>query len=71
VPPVKNKSSQRRRKTFQKNMGVDDKIYPTEFIWLLHSSLVIVAITIKLTNIQWVDGDYYRKLAKERTVRNL
>jgi hypothetical protein len=39
VPPVKNKSSQRRRKTFQKNMGVDDKIYPTEFIWLLHSSL--------------------------------
>jgi cell division protein FtsI (penicillin-binding protein 3) len=24
----------------------------------------------KLTNIQWVEGDYYRKLAKERTVKN-
>jgi cell division protein FtsI (penicillin-binding protein 3) len=29
-----------------------------------------IAIVIKLTNIQWVEGDYYRKLAKERTVRN-
>ena len=29
-----------------------------------------VAITVKLTNIQWVEGDYYRKLAKERTVKN-
>ncbi len=29
-----------------------------------------IAITVKLTNIQWVEGDYYRKLAKERTVRN-
>jgi len=25
---------------------------------------------VKLTNIQWVEGDYYRKLAKERTVKN-
>jgi len=32
--------------------------------------LVAVAITVKLTNIQWVEGDYYRKLAKERSVRN-
>ena len=32
--------------------------------------LMAVAITIKLTNIQWVEGDYYRKLAKERTVKN-
>jgi cell division protein FtsI (penicillin-binding protein 3) len=29
-----------------------------------------IAIAVKLTNIQWVEGDYYRKLAKERTVRN-
>jgi hypothetical protein len=28
------------------------------------------AIAVKLTNIQWVEGDYYRKLAKERTVKN-
>ena len=32
--------------------------------------LVAVAITVKLTNIQWVEGDYYRKLARERSVRN-
>ena len=32
--------------------------------------LMAIAIVIKLTNIQWVEGDYYRKLAKERTVRN-
>jgi cell division protein FtsI (penicillin-binding protein 3) len=31
----------------------------------------LVAIAIKLTNIQWVEGDYYRKLAKERTVKIL
>ena len=32
--------------------------------------LMAIAIVIKLTNIQWVNGNYYRKLAKERTVRN-
>ncbi len=32
--------------------------------------LMAVLIVIKLTNIQWVEGDYYRKLAKERTVKN-
>jgi cell division protein FtsI (penicillin-binding protein 3) len=26
--------------------------------------LVAIAIAVKLTNIQWVEGDYYRKLAK-------
>jgi cell division protein FtsI (penicillin-binding protein 3) len=31
--------------------------------------LVAIAIAVKLTNIQWVEGDYYRKLA-ERTVKN-
>jgi cell division protein FtsI (penicillin-binding protein 3) len=29
-----------------------------------------IAIVVKLTNIQWVEGDHYRKLAKQRTVRN-
>lgn len=32
--------------------------------------VMAVAICVKLTNIQWVEGDYYRKLAKERSVRN-
>ena len=32
--------------------------------------MMAIAVTVKLTNIQWVEGDYYRKLAKERTVRN-
>jgi len=29
-----------------------------------------ITIAFKLTNIQWVEGAYYRQLAKERTVRN-
>ncbi|MES2544941.1 MAG: penicillin-binding protein [Bacteroidota bacterium] len=32
--------------------------------------IIAIAITFKLTNIQWVKGDYYRKLAKEKTVRH-
>lgn len=32
--------------------------------------MVAVAVVVKLTNIQWVDGAYYRSLAKERTVKN-
>ncbi|WP_418263961.1 penicillin-binding protein [Flavobacterium faecale] len=32
--------------------------------------LMAIAIAVKLTNIQWVEGEYYRSLAKERTVRN-
>ena len=52
-------------------MAVEDKhisyrIYLVAFAIFLMS----IAIVIKLTNIQWVEGDYYRKLAKERTVRN-
>jgi cell division protein FtsI (penicillin-binding protein 3) len=34
-------------------------------------SLVAIAIAVKLTNIQWVEGDYYRKLAKEEQLRIL
>lgn len=32
--------------------------------------LMAVGIVVKLTNIQWVEGEYYRNLAKERTVKN-
>ncbi len=32
--------------------------------------LMAMAITFKLTKIQWVEGDRYRELAKERTVKN-
>jgi cell division protein FtsI (penicillin-binding protein 3) len=31
--------------------------------------LMAIAIVVKLTNIQWVEGPYYRKLAKERSVK--
>ncbi|MBY0487612.1 MAG: transpeptidase family protein [Flavobacteriaceae bacterium] len=51
-------------------MAVEDKhisyrIYLIAFIIFL----MACAVTIKLTNIQWVEGDYYRKLAKDRTVK--
>lgn len=32
--------------------------------------VIAVLVVIKLTNIQWVDGSYYRQLAKELTVKN-
>lgn len=32
--------------------------------------IMAILITVKLTNIQWVHGDHYRQLAKERTVRD-
>lgn len=52
-------------------MAVEDKnisyrIYLVAFVIFV----MAVAIVVKLTNIQWVEGDYYRQLAKERTVRN-
>ncbi len=52
-------------------MAVEDKnisyrIYLVAFFMFI----MAIAITVKLTNIQWVEGDYYRKLAKERSVRN-
>jgi len=51
-------------------MAVEDKnisyrIYFIAFVIFL----MALAVTIKLTNIQWVEGDYYRKLAKDRTVK--
>ena len=52
-------------------MAVEDKnisyrIYFVAFVIFM----MAIAIAIKLTNIQWVEGDYYRKLAKERTVKS-
>jgi cell division protein FtsI (penicillin-binding protein 3) len=52
-------------------MAVEDKnssyrIYLVAFIIFM----MALAIAIKLTNIQWVEGDYYRKLAKDRTIKN-
>lgn len=51
-------------------MATEDK-YITYRIYLVASIVLLmgVAITIKLTNIQWVNGDKYRKLAKDRTVQ--
>lgn len=52
-------------------MAVEDK-HISYRIYLVAFAIFLMAITIavKLTNIQWVEGDYYRKLAKERTVKN-
>jgi len=52
-------------------MAVEDK-HISYRIYLVGFAifLMAIAIAVKLTNIQWVEGDYYRKLAKERTVRN-
>jgi len=51
-------------------MAIEDKtvsyrIYLVAFVIFI----MACAIVVKLTNIQWVEGDYYRKLAKERTVQ--
>lgn len=52
-------------------MAVEDK-HISNRIYLVAFSIFIMAvlITFNLTKIQWSQGDYYRKLAKERTVRN-
>lgn len=52
-------------------MEVEDKkisyrMYFVAFMFLVMAVLVL----IKLNNIQWVEGEYYRKLAQERTVKN-
>ncbi|PKB16034.1 penicillin-binding protein [Flavobacterium sp. 5] len=52
-------------------MAVEDKyISYRTYLVAFFIFLMAIAIAIKLTNIQWVDGDHYRELAKERTVRN-
>jgi cell division protein FtsI (penicillin-binding protein 3) len=52
-------------------MAVEDKNISYR-VYLVAFALffVAMAIAVKLTNIQWVEGDYYRELAKERTVKN-
>ncbi|MCF6128328.1 transpeptidase family protein [Flavobacterium sp. AS60] len=52
-------------------MAVEDK-HISYRIYLVAFSIFImtIAIAFKLTKIQWSEGDYYRKLAKERTVKN-
>jgi cell division protein FtsI (penicillin-binding protein 3) len=52
-------------------MAVEDK-HISYRIYLVAFSIFIMAVLIifNLTKIQWSQGDYYRKLAKERTVRN-
>jgi len=52
-------------------MAVEDK-HISYRIYLVAFAIFLMAIgiAVKLTNIQWVEGDFYRKLAKERTVKN-
>lgn len=52
-------------------MAVEEKNISSRIYWVAFAILVMSAgIVIKLTNIQWVEGDYYRELAKQRTVKN-
>jgi cell division protein FtsI (penicillin-binding protein 3) len=52
-------------------MAVEDKhISYRTYLVAVVILLMAMAIAVKMTNIQWVDGDRYRKLAKERTVKN-
>ena len=53
-------------------MVKDDQNSISNRIYIVAALIFVMAvlIVIKLTNIQWVEGNYYRKLAKERTVKN-
>ena len=52
-------------------MAIEDKnISYRIYLFALVVLIIASAIVVKLTNIQWVEGDYYRKLAKERSVKN-
>jgi cell division protein FtsI (penicillin-binding protein 3) len=52
-------------------MAVEDKkISYRIYIVAFAIFLMAVAIVFKLSKIQWVEGDKYRKLAKERSVKN-
>ncbi|TGD57771.1 penicillin-binding protein [Flavobacterium humi] len=48
------------------NRNILKRVYVVALVILV----MVTAIGVKLTNIQWVEGDYYRKLAKERSVKN-
>lgn len=49
----------------QNNSTITNRIY----IVALVIFLMAIAIIVKLTNIQWVQGEYYRKLAKQNTIK--
>lgn len=53
-------------------MAVDNDKKISKRMYLVAAAIFVMAllVTIKLANIQWVEGDYYRQLAKERTVKN-
>ncbi len=72
VPPVKIKVKQEEEKSFfKKIMAIEDKhISYRIYLIAVVIFLMAIAVVVKLTNIQWVEGDYYRKLAKDRTVKN-
>ncbi|MFD2909975.1 penicillin-binding protein [Flavobacterium ardleyense] len=52
-------------------MAIEDKkiSYRTYFVAVMFF-IMAVFVLVKLNNIQWVEGQYYRQLAKERTVKN-
>ena len=47
------------------NRNILKRVYLVALVVLIMAT----AIGVKLTNIQWVEGSYYRKLANERSVR--
>ena len=49
-----------------KDKNISYRTYFVAFTFLVMAVLIL----IKLNNIQWVEGKYYRNLAKERTVKN-
>ena len=52
-------------------MAVENKnILKRIYIVALFIFIMVAAIGVKLTNIQWVEGAYYRKLAKDNSVKN-
>ncbi len=52
-------------------MAIDNRnILKRIYFVALIIMIMATGIIIKLTNIQWVEGKYYRNLAKERTVKN-
>lgn len=53
-------------------MAVNDDKKISYRMYLVAFAIFVMAIliTVKLANIQWVEGDYYRQLAKDRTVRD-
>ncbi len=47
----------------------DKKILYRIYLFAFAIFAIVVCIVVKLTNIQWVDGEHYRSLAKERSVK--